>query len=407
MKRTGTAGLAGTVLLLPMLMVAAGCRTEPAPQTETPTPAAATAEPRSDSAISTAVQARFYTEDVTRGRAIEVSAEKGVVTLRGTVPSDAVRQRAVELARGVEGVTNVADQLEVRDAKPATATDSDQRAATGTAGRDIDRQAPGWITTKIQAQYFIDPDIKPWAIDVTTASGGVVTLEGTVDSAEDKSKAVLIARETEGVTRIEDRLRIEPARRPTDTPAATTVAQPDPWVTAKIQAKYFVDDDVKARNIDVSTQNGVVTLQGSVGTEAERRQAVAIARSTDGVRDVIDQLRLEAGMPGDPRGPGAGESGGTPASPAAERTPAKETDRKPVAVDRPDPWITMKIQSKYFLDADVKGRQIDVDTNDGVVTLKGTVDTAEQKQEAEQIARGTEGVKRVVNQLVIGTSGGL
>ena len=67
----------------------------------------------------------------------------------------------------------------------------------------------------------------------------------------------------------------------------------------------------------------------------------------------------------------------------------------------------MKIQSKYFLDADVKGRQIDVDTNDGVVTLKGTVDTAEQKQQAEQIARGTEGVKRVVNQLVVGTSGGL
>ncbi len=406
MKARGTASLVRMVLVLPIVAVAAGCRNEPTTQTETAAPAAATAEPRSDSALSTAVQAKFYTEDLTRGRAIEVSAENGVVTLRGTVPSDAVRQRALELARGVEGVTNVADQLEVRDAKTATAADSDERAATGTAGRDIDRHAPGWITTKIQAQYFIDPDIKPWAIDVTTGSGGVVTLEGAVDSAEDKSKAVRIARETEGVTRVEDRLRVEPARRPTDAPA-TAVAQPDPWVTAKIQAKYFVDDDVKARNIDVSTQNGVVTLQGSVGSEAERRQAVAIARSTDGVRDVIDQLRVDAGMPGEQRGPGAGEPSRTPDSPAAERAPAKGTDRKAVGVDPPDPWITMKIQSKYFLDADVKGRLIDVDTKDGVVTLKGTVDTAEQKQEAEQIARGTEGVKRVVNQLVVGPSGGL
>jgi hyperosmotically inducible protein len=65
----------------------------------------------------------------------------------------------------------------------------------------------------------------------------------------------------------------------------------------------------------------------------------------------------------------------------------------------------MKIQSKYFLDADVKGRQIDVDTNNGIVMLKGTVDNAQQKQEAEQIARETEGVKRVVNQLVVGTGG--
>jgi osmotically-inducible protein OsmY len=40
-----------------------------------------------------------------------------------------------------------------------------------------------------------------------------------------------------------------------------------------------------------------------------------------------------------------------------------------------------------------------------VVTLRGAVDTAEQRAEAERIARDTEGVKRVVNQLKIGTAG--
>ena len=397
-----------------LLVVAAttGCRNEPVTDTRTPPPAATTTEPLSDSAISTAVQAKFYTEDLTRGRAIDVSAQNGVVTLHGAVPSEAARQRAVALTRSIEGVTNVSDQIEVRDTKAATSPAPDPRVPTGTAGRDTDRPAPAWITTKIQAQYFVDPDIKPWAVDVTTGSGGVVTLEGMVDSAEDKSKAVRIARETEGVTRVEDRLRVGAAGRRTDAganaPTVTAPAQPDAWVTAKIQAKYFVDDEVKARNIDVTTQNGVVTLHGSVGSEAERRQAVAIARNTDGVREVTDQLRVDAGISAEDRAPVAAEPGRTPATgSAAERTPAKRSDRELITVDQPDPWITMKIQSKYFLDADVKGRQIDVDTNNGVVTLKGTVDSAQQKQEAEQIARETEGVKRVVNQLVVGAGGGI
>lgn len=101
-----------------------------------------------------------------------------------------------------------------------------------------------------------------------------------------------------------------------------------------------------------------------------------IARETDGVTRVEDRLRVETGATG----------GAT--------IPAE-----------PDPWITVKIQAKYFLDADVKGRQIDVDTKNGVVTLKGTVENTQQKQEAEQIARETEGVKRVVNQLTIATAG--
>lgn len=400
---------ASLLMTLPILVATTGCRNEPVTETTTPPPAATT-EQRSDSAISTAVQAKFYTEDLTRGRAIDVSAQDGVVTLRGTVPSEAARQRAVEITRGVEGVTNVSDQLDVRDTKAVTASAPDPRAPTGTAGRDTDRLAPAWITTKIQAQYFVDPDIKPWAIDVTTGSGGVVTLEGTVDSAEDKSKAVRIARDTEGVTRVEDRLRVEAAARRTDAgakaPSGTDPAQPDAWVTAKLQAKYFVDDEVKARNIDVTTQNGVVTLQGSVASEAERRQAVAIARNTDGVREVTDQLRVDAGI-GEEHRAQAAEPGRTPApESAAERTPATGSEREVVTVDPPDPWITMKIQSKYFLDADVKGRQIDVDTNNGVVMLKGTVDSAQQKQEAEQIARETQGVKRVVNQLVVGAGGG-
>jgi hyperosmotically inducible protein len=382
----------GAVATLLLLFGAAGCGNEPPKETATQTPGttqtAGSTEPSRDARITTAVQAKFYTEELTRGRAIDVSAEDGVVTLRGTVTTEPAKQRAMELARGVDGVTRVADQLQVRESTTASARGDGPPTVAGTTGSDSNPVDRAWITTKIQAQYFADSELKPWAIDVTTESNGVVMLEGTVDSAEDKTTAVRIARETDGVTRVEDRLRVEATRGGLG--AAIGPAPPDPWITAKIQAKYFVDDDVKARNIDVTTQNGVVTLQGAVTSDAERRQAIAIARNTDGVRDVTDQLRLDRAL-----------AGTDAVSPPADRTRARET----AALDRPDPWVTMKIQAKYFLDADVKGRQIDVDTRNGVVTLKGTVENTQQKQEAEQIAGETEGVRRVVNQLAVATVG--
>ncbi len=67
-----------------------------------------------------------------------------------------------------------------------------------------------------------------------------------------------------------------------------------------------------------------------------------------------------------------------------------------------DAWIHMKIVARLIGDADTPERKINVDVVNNVVTLRGAVDTAEQRTEAERIARETEGVKRVVNQLKIG-----
>ena len=61
-------------------------------------------------------------------------------------------------------------------------------------------------------------------------------------------------------------------------------------VTAKIKSKLALDDLVKARNIDVDTNGTVVTLTGVVGSEAERKRAVELAKETEGVTSVIDHL---------------------------------------------------------------------------------------------------------------------
>lgn len=81
---------------------------------------------------------------------------------------------------------------------------------------------------------------------------------------------------------------------------------------------------------------------------------------------------------------------------------ALERNADAIAEAGRDGTITMKIQADYALNDVVKSTDIDVDTRDGVVTLTGRVNSAREKDEAEQIARQTEGVRRVVNQLKVG-----
>ncbi len=61
-------------------------------------------------------------------------------------------------------------------------------------------------------------------------------------------------------------------------------------ISSKIKAKMALDDFVRARTIDVSTNSGTVTLRGSVRSAAEHDRAVALARETDGVKNVVDRL---------------------------------------------------------------------------------------------------------------------
>jgi hypothetical protein len=64
-------------------------------------------------------------------------------------------------------------------------------------------------------------------------------------------------------------------------------------VTAKITSKMALDDHVRARNIDVDTQDGIVTLTGTVASEEERHRAVQLARDTAGVKTVVDRLSVQ------------------------------------------------------------------------------------------------------------------
>ena len=170
----------------------------------------------------------------------------------------------------------------------------------------------------------------------------------------------------------------------------------DAWITTQVQAKYFVDDLVKGRNIDVDTRNGVVTLTGEVTSAGERQRAVAKAKEVDGVARVEDRLTM-----------GKAEKGKTGPPKAKEKATATagktESGLDRLEKEISDAWITTKMQSKYYLDDDVKGLQINVTTAGGVVTLTGKVGSAAERQQALSLAKSTDGVKQVIDKLTIGT----
>lgn len=83
-----------------------------------------------------------------------------------------------------------------------------------------------------------------------------------------------------------------------------------------------------------------------------------------------------------------------------ERTRAKE-NKETIGDALEDAWIHAKIVAQLIGDTKTPERKINVDVVNNEVTLRGTVDTAEAKVEAERIAKETDGVKKVVNQLKV------
>lgn len=260
------------------------------------------------------------------------------------------------------------------------------KAAAAKAG---DQLADSWLTTKIQAQYFADDDIKARHINVSTRDG-VVTLTGYVEGQPQRELAVQIAKTTDGVREVNDRLSLAGqheesgavATRGSAPPPAPDARPPvdDPQVTARVRSKFFGDDRVRGRRIDVAVRNGVVTLSGEVASEDERAQALLLARTTEGVQRVEDHLTVVT----QPAGTAAGDIGAPAARPPAD-----------------DATVTTTIQAKYFVDTMVKSSPVNVSAKDGVVLLQGTVPSEAVRQQALTIAQNTDGVVQVVDRLTV------
>jgi len=136
------------------------------------------------------------------------------------------------------------------------------------------------VRTKLRA----DSDLKNNKIDVAV-DNGVVTLRGTVDTADERAKADSLAK-VNGVVRVDDQLEVG------SNGMKATLA--DSAITTKLKTEFLTDETVRKGDISVSTNNGVVTLSGTVQSEEARKKAVELARGHGGVMRVEDKLTVTA-----------------------------------------------------------------------------------------------------------------
>jgi len=192
--------------------------------------------------------------------------------------------------------------------------------------------------------------------------------------------------------------------------AVATVAcsHSDAGITTAVKSKLAADDTVKAYRIDVDTKSRVVTLNGKVDNARARSRAVEIAKATEGVADVVDNLTVVAGVT--PPG-GVDDAALNRARDAATRDSTTTADANTGKRDGTvgtagaavgDAALTAKVKTKFLADTSISGLKIDVDTKNDVVTLSGTVPTAAEKRKAVEVARATDGVKSVVDNLKVG-----
>jgi hyperosmotically inducible protein len=172
----------------------------------------------------------------------------------------------------------------------------------------------------------------------------------------------------------------------------------DGWLVMKVHSEFVNEDVLDGSNIDVDVKNGVVTLQGTVPSAAARARALELARKNDGVKGVVDQLTLAPAREG--KIDRAAEKTERAGEKAVDKT-ASATRRTGRAVN--DGWIKSKIYAQYMADWNtvLDDSDIDVDVDRGAVTLNGSVKSMDAKTKAVSIAKATDGVKSVRDNLKI------
>jgi osmotically-inducible protein OsmY len=188
---------------------------------------------------------------------IGVSADEGVVTLRGNVRSFSEKWLAEQVALRVYGVKGIANDLEVRIGRSAERTDTELAQAAV--------NALGWNT------------LVPAGKVTVSVTHGFIALKGAVDWQYEKDAAARAVRDLTSLKGVINQITVKPR-----------VSAPD--LRDKIEAAFTRSAEIDARRINVTATDGKVILSGNVKSWAERREAERAAWAAPGVTQVDDRL---------------------------------------------------------------------------------------------------------------------
>jgi hyperosmotically inducible periplasmic protein len=202
-----------------------------------------------------------------------------------------LRRSLVTLAL-VGGLTTSFGFTPLCEAQTAPKTPSDKKQAPAATATD-DKTLEDRIDYNLETNALV----RKYNLDVKVDKG-VATLTGDVATAAQKSEAEKLAK-IHGVTRVDNRIEIDPnedktvADRISKGLSRTGESINDAWILTKVKWFHTGADALKGSDINVDVKDGVVTLKGTVKTEAGRAKAIALAKDTDGVKRVVDQLTIK------------------------------------------------------------------------------------------------------------------
>jgi osmotically-inducible protein OsmY len=150
-----------------------------------------------------------------------------------------------------------------------------------------------------------------------------------------------------------------------DSEPESVVDVPDTEISEAIQREFIQDQVVLASQVEIETEGGIVTLQGSVDHLQQKRWAKRISETVKGVRSVVNLLTV------DPSGTFA------------------------------DDELEREVQDALYRDPATDSWEISTAVSDGTVVLSGTVDSWTERDLAETVASGVEGIRAIENEIEV------
>lgn len=272
---------------------------------------------------------------------MDVQADSGVVQLRGTVNSWQERTLCERLAKGIRGVTEVVNLIEV--AFDAERSDAEIRA-------------------DVESRLEWDALVNDGLLEVRVASAKV-RLSGTVGSAAEKARAIADAY-VSGVQEVDGTgLAVKPWADRERLRAGKSLTKDDAAIHRAVADALLFDPRVSPLTVDVSVSRGRVILDGRVQTLKAKQAAERDARNTVGVVWVENLIEV--------------------------RPPREITDQK----------IRQRLQRAFGRDPYLHDEDIRVELHAGIARLSGTVASFFEKAQAEDTASSVGGVLTVENNL--------
>jgi len=153
-----------------------------------------------------------------------------------------------------------------------------------------DKAKDAWIDGKAETTLLFNGNLDSFDIN-TDVNDGVIVLTGKVDTDVDKALAEELMLSLEGVEEVDNQLTVIKDEDDSDT-AQIMQTLKDSKVESVVKTRLLFESEVSGTDIEVEVENGVVTLTGTLDSNAERDLAVTIAENTDDVKNVVSNLTI-------------------------------------------------------------------------------------------------------------------